>query len=393
MRIVVDATAAMSGGKVYLDQLLLQFARLAVEHEFIIFHAGDFDDFALQSLPEESNGRFQFRRVAAPSAKSRLWAGSSVLRVLWRMIILPVHLRGLKPDLLFSNAGFGPKRRSASVKSVLALHNSMPLRDELIADESSMLRQWRLALLRRLIHRALRNCDGSIVFSEDTCQRALDCFGDLNHKPSVVYHGIDWGLHERELAASSGELSRFGIARPYLLYVSQFHRYKNVLRLLRAFARLAEKHPQLSLVLVGDAADKSHWREVEAEIDRWGIRKRVKHIPACPRDQLLGIYGNATAFVHPSLAETCSFPLLEAMALGVPIAAARMSALPEMAGDAAIYFDPYDVDEMAEALDRLVRDEALRDGLSRRAIARAQEFSWDETARKTLMVFERVVGV
>src|SRR5262249_20258517 len=85
------------------------------------------------------------------------------------------------------------------------------------------------------------------------------------------------------------------------------------------------------------------------------------------------------------------FPLLEAMALGIPIAAARISALPEIARDAAIYFDPYDPKEMAEALDRLIRDESLRSELSRKAVERARQFSWEEAARETLNVFEQVV--
>ncbi|MGE0131434.1 MAG: glycosyltransferase family 4 protein [Blastocatellales bacterium] len=389
MRIVIDATAAVSGGKVYLDQLLTQFARLRCDHEFIIFHTGDFE---WRCSDEQSSGRFQFRRVNLPSSKSRLWAGSGALKMLWRLLVLPLHLRRMKPELLFSNAGFGPGWKMARVKSVLALHNSMPLRDELIADETSALRRWRLALLRKLMRMALRGSDGSIVFSEDTKQRVIDCFDRLKHEPSVVYHGIDWGAPERDLALKSDELRGFGITRPYLLYVSQFHRYKNVLHLLEAFAMSGEEHPQLSLTLVGAAADKTYWQEVEAEVDRLKLRGRVKHIPACPRDQLLSLYGNALAFVHPSLAETCSFPLLEAMAMGVPIASARMSALPEIAGDASIYFDPHNPKEMAEALNRLVWDEALRDELSRRGIARAREFSWTETARKTLKVFEDVAG-
>jgi glycosyltransferase involved in cell wall biosynthesis len=311
--------------------------------------------------------------------------------MLWRLFILPWHLRRLRPDLLFSNAMFGPGWKPAGVKSVLALHNSMPLRDELVADESSALRRWRLASIRRLTHRALRDADGSVVFSHDTKRRLVDCFDGLRCEPSVVYHGIDWGEREREMGAKSDGLQRFGITSPYLLYVSQFHRYKNVLRLLEAFAILREKHPRLSLALVGAAVDKAYWREIEAAMDRLKIRDRVKHVPDCPREQLPGIYGAATAFAHPSLAETCSFPLLEAMAIGVPIAAARMSALPEIAGDAAVYFDPHDPGEMAEAMDRLIWDERLRDELSRKAIERAKSFSWSETARQTLQVFERVV--
>jgi glycosyltransferase involved in cell wall biosynthesis len=95
--------------------------------------------------------------------------------------------------------------------------------------------------------------------------------------------------------------------------------------------------------------------------------------------------------MHPSLAETCSFPLLEAMAMGVPIAAARVSALPEIAGDAAVYFDPYDPGEIAEMMDRLIWDGKLRDELSCKAIERAESFSWSETARQTLQVFEQVI--
>ncbi len=391
MRIVIDATAAVSGGKVYLDQLLPQFAHLGNEHEFVIFHMGDFDDFA-SALP---GGRFQFRRVALPRSQSRLWLGSSVLKLLWRLLVLPLHLRRLKPDLLFSNAGFGPGWRSARIKTVLALHNSMPLRDELIADERSVSRRWRLVLLRKLMHRALRNADASVVFSEDTKQRVLACFPDLRHQPSVVHHGIDWGEHERRQAARTegqkDELPRLGLTPPYLLYVSQFHRYKNVLLLLEALAQLSAKHPQLSLALVGEAADQSYWRELEAAIDRLKLRDRVVHLRGCARAQLLGVYGHALAFVHPSLAETCSFPLLEALALGLPIAAARMSALPEMAGDAALYFDPHSANELAAALDRLVWDEQLRDELSRKAIARAERFSWQATAHQTLRVFEQVV--
>lgn len=387
MRIVIDATAAVSGGKVYLDQLLAQFSRLPLDHEFIIFHAGD---FGARPFDEQSNGRFQFHRAALPPSKSHLWVGASVLKTLWRLIVLPLHLRRLKPDLFFSNAGFGPGWKAGGTRSVLALHNSMPLCDELIAAETSTLRQWRLLALRKLMRRALRQSDGSIVFSENAKRLVVNCLGGLRREPFVVHHGIDWGARERALVARGDGLKRFGIVEPYLLYVSQFHRYKNVLPLLKAFAALREKHPRLSLALVGDAADKAYWREIEVEIDRLRLRDHVIHIPACPRDQLLAIYGHALAFAHPSLAETCSFPLLEAMAMGLPIAAARVSALPEIAGDAAIYFDPREPSEIAEALDRLVWDGSLRDELRRKAIRRAERFSWEETARKTLEVFEQI---
>lgn len=122
MRIVIDATAAISGGKVYLEQLLPHLARIADGHEFIIFHTGEFDELALPP----SRAKFEFRHVALRF--SGIWIGAAIEKLLWRLAALPVHLWRLKPDLLFSNAGFAPRWKPGSVKTVLALHNSMPPR-------------------------------------------------------------------------------------------------------------------------------------------------------------------------------------------------------------------------------------------------------------------------
>jgi glycosyltransferase involved in cell wall biosynthesis len=381
MRILIDATAANSGGKIYLNQLLAHLAPQAEGHEFIIFHLGDFENFKLPP----SQSEFRFERVSLPFHGS--WIGSAILKMFWRLFLFPAHLQRLNPDLLFSNAGFGSGWGMYSGRIVMALHNSMPLRRELFDQERSMLRRQRLVLLRRLMHKAIRRSDASIVFSEDTKRRLKENFGDLHREPHVVYHGIDWGAHERSRRPDALP----GLPSPYLLYVSQFHRYKNVLRLIEAFAVLLRTRPELSLVLVGELIDREYWREIEARVAELGIKDRIRHVPQCDRETLVGMYQNALIFVQPSLAETCSFPLLEAMAMGTPIAAAGESALPEMAADAAVYFDPYNVDEIATVLEQLIHDEALRKRLSRNGIARAEAFSWEETARKTLAIFEQAI--
>jgi len=386
MKIVIDATAAVSGGKLYLEKLLPQLAEINSQFEFIIFHAGDLDRLADQITAE----RFSFYKVRIPGLRDGQWSGASIIKLLWRKFILPLHLRRIEADLLFSNSGTVPAWKPRKTKTLIALHNCMPLRQELIEEERSTFKRWRLKILRRQIHRALLSCDGSVAFSEDT-RRLIDRnFGKLRHNPAVVHHAIDWGEAERKLAVGTEKLQRLGIAQPYLLYVSQFHRYKNLLRLLESFALLTSNHPPLQLVLVGAAADQTYWREVEEAILRLNLSDRVIHIPGCPRAELITLYRGALAFVQPSLAETCSFPLLEAMALGVPVAAARMSALPEMAGEAAIYFDPLDVSDMSAALERLLWDENLRGELSQKAIAQAGKFTWADTADKTLAVIKNL---
>ncbi len=386
MKIVIDATAAISGGKLYLEKLLPQFAEIESRHEFVVLHAGDLDRLAA-TIDDQ---RFSFLRANIPFLKDGQWAGASILRMLWRKFVLPIHLRQSQPDLLFSNSGAVPKWKPAKTRTVIALHNCMPLDSALIEEESSPVRRWRLKMLRRQMQRSLAACDGSIAFSEDTRRRILDNFGELRHSPSVVHHAIDWGEAERQASVSADELQLVGINQPYLLYVSQFHRYKNVLRLLEAFARVAVNHPQLQLVLVGSAGDGEYWDEITEAIELLDLTECVIDRPAVPRQQLIALYRNALGFVQPSLAETCSFPLLEALTLGVPAAVAGTTAMPEMAGEAAIYFDPRNVGEMAEAMERLVWDENLRGELSRKAIEQAAKFTWEETARRTLAVFERL---
>ena len=372
MRILIDATAAMSGGKVYLDHLLPPLLRDARGHEFVILHNGELIE--TPSLP--SGARVEWQTVAGLAASNRVWIGKAVIKLLWRLLILPYQLWRHQPDVFFSNAGFAPGWMPRRTRLVLALHNSMPLRAELIAAERSPLHRWRLQLLRRLIGRSARRAAATIVFSHDTSERLQASCGPLPYEPSVVYHGIDWqGVAPNDPPA---------LPQPYLLYVSQFHRYKNVERLLAAFAQLRAAHPALSLVLIGAAADAGYWRELKPQL----AALNVTHWPTYPRDRLPQVYQHAVAFVHPSLAETCSFPLLEALAAGVPVAAARMSALPEIAGDAACYFDPYDEQDIVRVLERLLTDAALRAELSAKAKQRAQAFTWEIAAAKTLAVLE-----
>lgn len=388
MTIVIDATAAVSGGKVYLQHLLPRLGTLSDGDRFIVFHSGDLDGMKMP----ETGCSFEFRKTSYPSVTTRNWIFASLLKLLWRLVIFPFHLRRISPDLFFSNAGFLPVYLPTGIRTIVTLHNSMPLREELIAEERSALRRWRLRMLSGLMRRSLRRCDAAIVFSEDSRQRVCADVDPIKRNPIVVYHGIDWGEAERLRAVSEAQLLKFGIDQPYLLFVSQFHRYKNIINLLGAYAVLRERHTDLSLVLVGEAADPAYWQEVRDEIGRLGLIGSVIHIPQCPREDLIDIYNGAQVFVHPSLAETCSFPLLEALALGKPIAAARAAALPEMAADGAIYFDPHNVEDMVQSIDRLLVDERFREGLRVRALNRASFFSWDETARRTMKVIDEVTG-
>jgi glycosyltransferase involved in cell wall biosynthesis len=176
--------------------------------------------------------------------------------------------------------------------------------------------------------------------------------------------------------------------RPVLLSVSAKRPHKNLIRLLDAHARIdAAQRPML--VLPGYSTP--HEAELIARAAQLGTADRVRLPSWVDQADLEGLYALATAFVFPSLYEGFGFPVLEAMRRGVPVACSDRSTLPELAGDAALLFDPEDPDAIHGALDRLLRDGELRDRLRAAGPRQAALFNWDATATATAAVYERAL--
>jgi len=141
------------------------------------------------------------------------------------------------------------------------------------------------------------------------------------------------------------------------------------------------------LVLPGYRTPFEH--ELSAAIERLGLGERVRTLGWIPDPDLEGLYAAAACFVFPSLAEGFGQPILEAMERGVPVASSNASSLPEVGGDAVLYFDPLDVTAIADAVERLLADRVLAERLAVGGRARAAEFSWERTARETIEVYRR----
>ena len=171
-----------------------------------------------------------------------------------------------------------------------------------------------------------------------------------------------------------------------VLCVAQKRPYKNLGMLIRAVAEL----PEATLVLPGAPTD--HETELRALADELGVAERVRFPAWVSDDELEQLYAEATCFVLPSLIEGFGLPVLEAMARGVPVACSDRPALPEVAGDAALLFDPEDQAAVTDAIRRLLGDEAVRRDLSERGLARSRRFTWRRTAEETLASYRRVIG-
>jgi glycosyltransferase involved in cell wall biosynthesis len=175
---------------------------------------------------------------------------------------------------------------------------------------------------------------------------------------------------------------------PVVLCVAQISRHKNLGTLVRALARC--QTPELRLVVPG--RHTPHRDELETLAAREGVLERIVFPGFVEEADLESLYALADAFVLPSYAEGFGLPVLEAMRRGLPVACSNASALPEVAGDAALLFDPHEPAAIAAAIDRLLLDAALRADLRQRGRARAASLTWDLTADLTLASYRRALG-
>ena len=171
--------------------------------------------------------------------------------------------------------------------------------------------------------------------------------------------------------------------------MGQIERRKNLVRLMAAFARLRSRGDEHCLVLAGRPSFQA--KEVYQAIARLGLQDRVRILGPIPDQDLAVIYNLATFLAFPSSHEGFGLPALEAMACGLAVCAARAGALPEVLNDAGVFFDPYNVEEMAEAFWRLLREPDLRQELATKGRKRAEQFSWERCANATLQVYNELL--
>jgi glycosyltransferase involved in cell wall biosynthesis len=164
---------------------------------------------------------------------------------------------------------------------------------------------------------------------------------------------------------------------------------KNFSGLLHAFKLLAADIPH-KLLVVGSPRWKYH--EDLQLIGNLGLAERVQFLPHVQNEDLPAIYNLAQCFAFPSLYEAFGLVGVEALACGCPVAAARAGALPEVLGNAAVFFDPQDVSGMARSISSLLHDRVLRQACVREGLERARLFTWERTARETLQLFESLVA-
>ena len=339
--IVLDARHIKSGIGTYTRKLLQHLPPLADEFTFrALILKGTC------VLPQHPNLRYQ--RVSA-----------GIYGALEQLIV-PIRARGAR--LLHSLHYNVPLLFSG--RSVVTIHDLTHLMfPEFLPNSAARL------YAKTMISQAVVRSDGVVVLSQFMKNQLIDHLDVPEAKIHVIASGID----RPPLSPLQHQLPR-PMGRPYLLYVGNLKPHKNLERLIQAFGLLrARKHVPHTLVLVGSGNQE---QALQRLAESAGLGDAIFFAGFVEDRELACWYPGAEAFVMPSLSEGFGFPALEAMASNVPVVAARATALPEILGDAALFFEPTDVEDLCAKLWQLISDESLRCALRRRAPECLSRYSW-----------------
>ncbi len=263
--------------------------------------------------------------------------------------------------------------------SVMTLHDTRFMIPALAGDIYGFRRQ----VIRFFAGNGARRATRVITDSEFAKREMIAHFGLRAQKIDVVYLSISPSQSRSPSSEEAAAVrARYGVQQPYIAAIGGSYVHKNIPRLLEAFAHIQGKFPH-RLVLIGKLP-----RDVLPE----RLGERVQSTGYVPDDHLPILMGGADVFVVASLYEGFGLPALEAQAAGAALICSKAASLPEVAGEGAYYFDPYDTADLAAALQACLCDSELRAALRAKGRANLARFSWEQTARQTLEVYRKVVG-
>jgi glycosyltransferase involved in cell wall biosynthesis len=356
VRVLINALHSKSGGGLtYLNNILPLLNKDRRIDVHICLHRNQLGIIDLDGLENITPHTMNFNYT--------LW-----YMMYFEQVILPKKASSLNYDVLFSPANYGPLLFS---RSVLLMRNALSV--AFVERRISKQLYWLLLFFGTIF--SLARAKAAIAVSEYASISATGGMqGIFARKMRVVSHGVNPVFKP----------SPFGERKnSEILVVSDIYVQKNLHTLIEALSIIVKNYPKIRLRIAGAPVDPIYFKRIEAQIESAELTNHITFNGNLNQDALLKRYQTCALFVFPSTVETFGNPLVEAMACGAPIACSNTAAMPEVAGEAAEYFDPYDADDMARVISGLLQNDARREELSGIGIERAKMYSWEETARKT----------
>ena len=241
-------------------------------------------------------------------------------------------------------------------------------------------RIWYELAIRVSIHRSDKILTIS-NFSKEELIRYYDVDSSKIEIVSLAYNEAFRKIEDKSMLNDVKE--RYRLSNKYILAIGGSEYRKNIQRLINVY--LKNFRDDYELIVVG-----GKWRDIDLSKKYQG--ENIRFITGVPEEDLIAIYNMASVFVFPSFYEGFGIPVLEGMACGVPVITSNVSSMPEVGGDAAIYFNPYDEKDMADKIRMVLDNEQLRDVMVKKGLEKVKEYSWDKCARETLKVYEEVLS-
>jgi glycosyltransferase involved in cell wall biosynthesis len=369
MRVAIDARKLRDFGiGTYTRNLLRHLARLDCDTEYVLLcHPADL------GVAAQLGRNFRGVLEAAPNYSLR------------EQIHVPWVLRRERPDVFHSPHYVLPTATRCA--SVVTIHDCIHLMfPQYLPGRAAY------AYARAAMWSAARRSHRILTVSEASKRDIMRFFNVPADKVVVVYNAID----ERFRTVPAEEdiervRERYQLHSGFVLYVGNIKPHKNLVRLIEAFDQLRQRgFDDMKLLIIGDEISKLP--ALRRAVHTHKLHKHVRFLGYLPDETLAVLYRLAAVFVFPSLYEGFGLPPLEAMACGTPVVTSNVSSLPEVTGDAAVLVDPYDVESIVAGIERVLTDPDLRERLKARGIARAREFSWEQSVARTRELYLEVGG-
>lgn len=347
------------GVSVYTHRLLTYFrSKATAEQSFVVYLKNQ----PLSHMPEET-AFFRYEVISGP--------------FLWSRIFFPLHLMSHKPDVLFCPAHYSPTGYNG--KLIVTIHDLSYyyFPDEFLKKDLYKLQNWTAD--------SIQKAQRVLAVSKTTKKDVLKFFPDAAAKVQVVYNGFD----TPERKKPTDILKKLNVEEnKFLLFVGTLQPRKNVPIIIEALQLLRLKGKDLKLVLVG----KKGWLydEILRKAEESDVRESIIFTDYLPDEDVQTLYKKALCFVHPSLYEGFGIPVLEAMAGECPVISSQEASLPEVAGDAALYFDPRNAQNLSEQILKLMQSKNLANELIGKGLERIALFSWEQCGEETLKVLQEV---
>ena len=361
-----------TGVGIYFKNLLFHLSRLDTENEYFLFTSSWKDRFAEEKIPPFRRLHFHDYRLPV-----------KMINYLWYRLGHPRLDRFFKEPLDLTHSPT-PLPLPTAGKKVVTVYDLFFLDFPDQAD-----RQARQVFYRK-IRPSLQQADAVVTISDFTRNQILDRFAVDPARVHTIHLGLDREFWVERGEETGEELrNRLNLPDAFLLFVGAHEKRKNITGLLDALKIIHSRKGKLPLVLAGRSGEGSH--DVRKKAEALGLASSLIFTGYCDERELRCLYRMADILVYPSLWEGFGLPLLEAMASGLPVAASRRTAIPEIAGDAALYFNPENPEDMADQIIRGIEQTELRKGLIGRGLERAERFSWARTAEQSLALYRGLV--